>query len=204
MALRRRSEAIKAATAPLAKAIEDNQQKEALETANPRRWASANAAKEEGMDVGFQAITERVFVKDPLSEYERLEKAMVIGDKRNDYGVVMRCLDEAEGNARMAHRLWQSAIVERKRWELNNEVVFSAMRDEATKTLQHEKQAGTRAKQVTDADVDSRVALLYPDEYKAQEVRRARSKAMVDSMGNLVEVWLSRCRTLQTLASKLR
>lgn len=172
--------------------------------ADPTAWASANAAREKIAGAGFRAIVETIFIVDPKAEYDRLEKEMAIGDKRTDYGTVMQHLDEAETNMRRANRLWQTAIVERKRWELDNEVLFAAMRSEATRSLQSEKDEGKRNKAITDADIAARIATLFPKDYLDQEVKRAKMKAMVDSLEGLQDAWSSRCRSLQTIASKLR
>ena len=156
------------------------------------------------LDPAFMAIVTTLVVDDPLALYDKLKKRLVIGEMRCDYGTVQKHLDEAEDNARDAHRLWQSAILERKRWELKNEVVFGAMRKEATRALQHEKEEGKRAKMITDADVESRISILFPDEYTAQEIKRLQAKSMVDSMQNMAEVWMSRCKSLATNLSKQR
>lgn len=171
---------------------------------NPLAWASANAAKAVPLDADFDRITEMVFVENPLEVYKQLEAALRVGEKRSDHGTMMRALDEAEGNARMAHRLYITAKVEQDRWERENGVVFGAMRAEATRALQREKDQGGRSKQITDADVESMCATLYPDEYQHQEHKRKRVKAMVDSMANLVDAWNSRCRGLQVAVTKMR
>ncbi len=89
-------------------------------------------------------------------------------------------------------------------WELDNAVIFAGMRAEATKILQREKEQGVRNKQITDADVTSMCAALYPDEWRAQEVKRAEVEAMVRSMENLNMNWMSRCRSLQAMLAKQR
>ncbi len=192
------------ATRELAQAIDEEGAKAAGTVPDPLKWSSANEAKEANLDPAFVKIMETLVVDDPAGCYEQLERILVIGDKRTDYGTVTKHLDEAEHNARLAHRLWQAAIIERKRWELENEVVFGAMRREATRSLQHEKDSGSRSKQITDADVESRVSTMYPDEYSAQERKRVRVKSMVDSMQNLSDMWASRCKSLQTILSKQR
>ena len=171
---------------------------------NPLAWDSANRKGDAALEPEFGAIIERLVVEHPLAEYERLEKALRVGEGRAEHGTVAKHLDDAEHNARRAHRLWQAAILERRRWEMDNDVVFSAMRSEATRSLQHEKEQGTRTKQITDADVEARIASLFPDEWRKQEVQRARVKSMVDSMQNLTELWASRCRSLQTIHGKQR
>ncbi len=167
-------------------------------------FPSANAATEVPMSSGFERIVETVFIKDVWETYEKLEAKLRIGDERKDYGRVMRELDDAEGNARLAHRLWSTAMVAREEWELRNEVIFAAMKKEAHRQLQDDKDAGHRSKMITDADVTAQVALIYPDEYQHQEVKRKKVKAMEKSMEDLAAKWDSRCRTLATLATKLR
>jgi hypothetical protein len=171
---------------------------------NPLAWESANKAKSPDYDPEYGGIIEKLIVEHPLKEFEILETALRLGDKRGDHGITARALDDAETYARRAHKLWQGAILERRRWELDNEVTFAAMRSEATRSLQHEKEQGIRSKQITDADVEARISSLYPDEWRSQEIRRLRMKSMVDSMGNLVECWMSRCRSLATIHGKQR
>ncbi len=170
----------------------------------PFEFDSANAAKESRMSDDFERIVETVLVAEPWEEYKRLEKALRVGEGRSDHGTVNKALDEAEGNARLAHRLWVTATVERKRWELQNEVIFAVMRSNANEVLTREKTMGIRPKQITDADIDSCCGRLYPDEYAAQEVRKAKVKGMEDSMKNLAEVWMRRCSSLSTMLSKQR
>jgi hypothetical protein len=172
--------------------------------ADPTRWGSANEAKEVAASPGFQEIVETLWVADPKGTYDYLEEQLRLGDRRTDRGSVFLQLDDVERNARTAHKLWQTAIVERKRWELENEVVFSSMRTEATKSLQREKDQKLRSKMITDDDVESRCAAMFPDEYRAQEVRRTKMKAMVDSMENLSDCWLRRIGTLQAMFEKQR
>lgn len=167
-------------------------------------WGNANKAQEVELDPAFMSIVKTLVINNPLLAYKSLEQELVVGENRADYGSVMKHLDRAETNAREAHRLWQSAILERKRWELDNAVVFAAMEEEALRTLQHEKDQKSRAKMITDADVQTRVAILFPDEYRSQEIKRLKAKSMVDSMQNLADLWISRCKTLQVILSKQR
>lgn len=168
------------------------------------QFGNANAATEKDLSDDFEQIVTSIFVEKPWEEYQHLERALKIGQTRSDHGSVNKHLDNAEANARRAHRLWMTAKVERERWERGNATVFAAMRGEATKVLQREKDQGLRSKQITDADVDSQCAALYPDEWMHQEIKRKQVKAMEDSMQNLAEMWNSRCRSLQAMLSKLR
>lgn len=193
-----KKEEVKEVSGALAQALDEPPPRD------PTDWRGPNSPKESPLDPAFERIAQTLVVDDPEATYKRLMQLLAVGENRGDYGTVMRHLDEAETNARLAHQLWQSAIIERKRWEMNNEVVFAAARGEALKDLEHDKKAGYRTKQITDADVEAQVAKAFPDEWRAQELRRVRARAMVDSLQNLAEIWASRCRSLQTMLSKQR
>jgi len=170
----------------------------------PLEFPSAQPAEEHGWHPDFDRIIETMLIKDPWGTFQRLTDRLKVGEDRSSYGRMMQELDEAESCAREAHNLWMTARVEYRKWELNNQVVNAACRESATRDLDIEKKSGVRAKQITDADVESRAALLFPDEYRYQEIKRETIKRMVDSMQNLAELWLSRCRNLSTAVSKLR
>jgi dsRNA-specific ribonuclease len=89
-------------------------------------------------------------------------------------------------------------------WEMDNAVIFGAMWNEASKALQREKDQGYRSKQITDKDVEAMVGTMFPDEWRAQEVRRLRAKHTEKSLEHLVEMWGSKCRSLNTLVGKGR
>lgn len=171
---------------------------------SPFDFESANAAKESKLRPDMTKIVETVFIVDLHETWTRLRKALTIGEKRSDHGTLMLALDQAEHNAHDAHRVYVTAKIERERWERENDVMLGSMWSEANRSLQKEKNDGLRAKQITDADIKARAATLHPDEYRAQEVKRASIKATVDSLENLSEQWNSRCRTLQTMLGKLR
>lgn len=169
-------------------------------------WGNANKAAELPIPAGFARITERLvrLDGDPEAEYERLEAALRVGEDRAERGAVLKALDEAETNARAAHRLWQVARLEVEAWELKNAPIFGAMRGEATRALQREKESGSRNKTITEADVEAMCAVLHPDEWSAQQARRSRAAAMVKSLEHLCEVWNRRIQTLQTMFGKQR
>lgn len=160
--------------------------------------------KEAPLDVEFERIATTLIIDHPLSVYEKLEAALKVGDQRTDHGSVNKSLDEAESNCRLAHRLWTSAKLEYERWCLDNGVVFGQMRLEATAVLQREKDQKLRNKMITDADVDAMCSSLYPEQWRAQEIKRRKVELMVKSMENLNECWMSRCRSLQAMLSKQR
>lgn len=168
-------------------------------------FAPANPGEPTDLEPGFQRILEKVFIDDVLSTYEHLELELRLGAQDwADYAKLMSALDRAESNARLAHRLFTSAKCERERWELENQVVHASMREEALYDLNKEKKEGTRAKQITDADVVARCSSMFQEQWVAQQVRREKVKAMEDSLANLAELCASRCRSLQAMVMKQR
>ena len=170
----------------------------------PLDWGSANKANEEPVPEDMQRIVDAVFIEDPWPIYQKLEKSLRVGEKRSDRGVTEAHLDEAETNARLAHRLWITAKVARDQWEAENQVVFGAMRAEATAQLQREKDQGTRSKQITDADVNMMCAAMFQDEWVSQESRRKKFEAMVENMKHLADVMTWHPHTVATMHGKQR
>jgi hypothetical protein len=157
---------------------------------DPNQWAMVTETIYEDMDV--------------LQEFKRLTSQLEIGDDRADYGTVNKHLDRAETNSRKAHRLYLKAVSEKVRWDHANESTLSALRTEAYRSLQVEKDQGQRAKAITDADVRGRMMEMYPDELRSQEAGAVKVKGLVDHCEHLVDCWKSRCRTLQQIISQLR
>lgn len=155
-------------------------------------FPSVNAAAETELHPGFQRIIETIHVKDPEATHDKLLAFL----RPREGGRTKRDLDEAPYLYRKAHDLYMTAKAERARWELDNDVVFAAMKERAALDLQREKEGGERRKQITDADITTRIALLFPSEWKHQEQKRRAVKNMEDSMANLVAVFETVCRTM--------
>ncbi len=170
----------------------------------PFHFESANAVRKSKVRADLEKIVETVFVVNLHASWTKLKEQLTVGEKRSEHGTLNKALDGAEENSHLAHRVYITAKIERERWERENDVTWGAMWSEATKSLQKEKEEGTRAKQVTDADIKARVATLYPDEYVEIEVRRAKIKATVDSLEDLADTWKSRCRSLGVMKGTLR
>lgn len=152
----------------------------------------------------FERIIEHVFVAQPFQEYERLEKELTIGPDRSDLATLQKAMDEAEDNSRSAHRLYVTACVERDRWEIDQEAVLAGIRTQAVASLEQEKREGLRTKQITDADVTSKMAALFPDEYRHAVTRVSQVKKMVEHTEHLVKCWMSRCSSIRTLLDSRR
>lgn len=157
------------------------------------------------LSADFERIVERVFARvDAEAEYDRLEKVLKLGETRNDHGSVRKALDEAEDNARAAHQLYVQAKTELTAYELENEQFIAPYYKAATAALQKEKGEGNRNKAITDADVRSTIANLYPDVLRDHDARGAKAKGMVDQIGKLSQLWTGRCSSLATLLANMR
>jgi hypothetical protein len=186
------AEKMKVASAPLA-----------AELAKPPPPLFVSANKGPTVTADFERIVETLYAVDAAKEYEDLEKNLEVGEERGDFRTLQQHLDKAEARARRAHKLFIGAKLERERWELDAEATFAAMRTAAIDDLEGAKAAG-RKKMITDADVRSKMAELFRDEWKHQELKRVKLKGMVDSIEHLVGRWDSKCRSLQTLLQTLR
>jgi hypothetical protein len=152
-------------------------------------------------------IIESIFQVDYAKEWKDLHDALTIGDKqggRNDHATVARELDHAEDRARRAHRLFVNLKAELERFRLDIVVTRSAMRNEANADLQAEKTSGERSKQITDADVASKMAELHPDDYRRVEIDETKFKLAVEHAENFSERWNQRCRDLNTILRGIR
>lgn len=191
---------MKDASSPVLEAMEEAEKKEGWKVNR------VNAPKDKPLRPELAAIVSRVFLEPealvPL--YEKLEGALKLGENRTEYGHILKALDEAEDCHRAAHRLLISAQVDKKQWELDNDLTLAVLRAEATKSLQAEKDKGIRSKAITEGDVLAKCMELFGDEWRAHEMQRERLKRTEDSIENLVEVWASRCRSLQTMLGKHR
>ena len=159
--------------------------------ASPVDFPSANAAHEVPFHEGFTRILEYTFVKDVEETFHRIRGFI---DRKG--GRTRLDVDEANSLLRLAHDLLITTKREKYRWDLDNRVVFAKCYEEAVLDLQKEKDAKTRAKQVTDEDVMNRFALMYPEEYVYQERKKQETKLLVYSMENLVEVMQQLARNL--------
>lgn len=165
---------------------------------------SANRPVSVDLEPGFEQIVESIHLDDIKGTYDKLEKALRVGEKRTNRAVLLKRLDESQTYARLAHKLWMNAKAAFTAWELDNEAVWSAMWSEANRALQEEKAQGQRSKQITDADVKAMVASIYPAEYKHQEVKRVRVKGMVSDCEHLTEMWNQRISTVRVMYEKAR
>jgi hypothetical protein len=162
--------------------------------------ASIAPTRKLSMTPDFERILEKCLEIDAFKEYERLSKSMKLGEQRNDYHALRMALDEAEENAQIAHTLGQNSIIEKKRLDIEYEVITSAMWSRASSDLEEY----SRKKNITDTDVRKKCAELFPDEWAAQVDKQARITATVAQMEKLTWNFNQRCGTLRALLETLR
>jgi hypothetical protein len=135
---------------------------------------------------------------DPEALYEELVAAL---DRRDALtpGVLREQLADSARLYREAHRLYIVARADYDRFESDFAVVEAALRDSATRELQKEKDVGLRSKQITDGDVRSRVADMFPDQWREMCDRKVRADKMIEHLKHLCEVFKVRSFALRTL-----
>lgn len=168
----------------------------------PPLFASANLG--DGVRPDLARIVEATFLVDMFADYEDLEANLEVGSERSDYATLREHLDKAEQRGRRAHKLLLGAKIELVRWEADARKVMAAMREKARLQLEDEKADGARKKAIVKDDVLDRIADLYPDEWAAQEIMRAKLKGTCDDLEHLTRQWNSKCASLRTLLETLR
>lgn len=155
------------------------------------------------LDIGdLGSLVERVFDVDFDADYERVVASLKHGDaNRAETKTLRRALDDQTDVARVAHRLYCNAREAREVFEIDALVVLSSMRGHATHVLQTEKKKGDRSKTITDADVESMMASLYPDVFRDLARRRKRVELLCKHLEELAEIAKKRINTLDTLTN---
>ena len=157
------------------------------------------------MSDDYQRVIQSIYIGEGFFEAcKRCDEGLQVGEGRSDHGSLNAALDRAEPNARLAHNLWVTVAIDRKRFNLDQDILVAAMRNEATAALQSEKASGARTKQITEADIAAQMQAMYPKEYREAEMKRFEFEMIERSMQNRVEVTLSKCRSVQTMFSKAR
>jgi hypothetical protein len=175
---------------------------QSVRKSDPPLFATAN--KGSGINPDMERIVDFIYAADAFKDYEDLEKNLEVGEERGDYKTLQTHLDKAEGRARRAHLLFLGARLEQKKWELDSEAVLAGMRKSAVADLEKEKEVGDRTKRITNDDVDARMRELFPDEWRAQEIKRVKLKGTVDHLEWDAGLWKNKCFSLSTMLSNLR
>jgi hypothetical protein len=158
------------------------------------------------LDMGDLAgLVERAFDVDFDADMRTVESSLRFGDaNRAELGMLRKALDEQTDNARIAHRLYCNAREAREVFEIDAKIVESSMREDAVHRLQQEKKSGQRTKTITDADVESMMVSLYPDQYRDLARRRKRVEMLCKHLEELAEISKKRINVLDTLVNTKR
>jgi hypothetical protein len=157
-----------------------------------------------GVTPDFQRVVETIYAADAMADYDDLEKNLVVGEERGDLRSLQAHLDRGEDRARRAHRLYLGAKLELERWDADQKVVWSKMREKCRDQLEQEKRDGERKKVIANADIDERIADQFPDEWRHYAVNKAKMKGTVEHLERLADLWKQRCHSLGTLLTTLR
>lgn len=154
----------------------------------------------------LDGLVERFFDESFSRDYDRVERSLKLEGQahRAEYKTLADALDDSTEIARLAHRLYVNARVEREVFEIDATIVLADMRAQATAVLQVEKEGGKRSKAITDADVESTMATMFPDEWRAIARRRKQVEMAVKHLEQLAEIALKRCGTTDTLVRTKR
>jgi hypothetical protein len=132
------------------------------------------------------------------AEYDELERNLEVGAERTQYGVIYEALDKAEGRARRAFSLAANAKIEHERVRLDQKEVDAELHRRAMEKLREDGDK-TRI-----ADVEAKIAELFPDEWRSGKMRVKRSEVSVEMCQKLGELWTQKVRSLQVMLSNVR
>lgn len=160
------------------------------------------------MQGGYSRIVTSLFtsVEDPMATYQKLRGALTMGGRASasSHGQIIDALDAAEDNAATAMELLVNAKVTHDSFEIDAKILLAALRDRATSVLEDEKAKGERKKAITEADVESTMGAMFPDEWRALEDRRGKAKRMVAMIEDLAERCRQRAGHLRVMARSAR
>jgi hypothetical protein len=155
---------------------------------------------------GYEKIMRSVFdCPDPNSVYEEVvEGIKAIKPSRASMSELLDALDRAQTHVLKARGLLINAKVTIDAAKRDAAPLENSMRDAATARLEAEKEAGSRKKAITEADVSSMMATLYPDEWAAVQYREARTRRTIALFDELCTIAAERARDLRAIVSASR
>jgi len=149
---------------------------------------------------GFQIIVTDLFESgyDVVQEWQDIREGLVIEDALTPVRL-KTAANKQEELADRAHQLYIVGKVEVSAYMRETEVTYGAIRNAASEKMEAEKANKTRTKMITDADVKSECARMYPDEWADICTRRERAEAMLAQLLNLAALAKSRCYTVSNM-----
>lgn len=146
------------------------------------------------MGKGFSHILETIFSEDVdvESEYAAIEDSLSIKESLTP-GVLKEATNRAEEMARRAFRLYVLAKIEHDAYVRESDAMLADLRKVAVAALERDRVNKVRTKNITDVDVLSTIAELYPEQWKDLSDRRSKADGMLAYLSNLASLSKSRC-----------
>ena len=132
------------------------------------------------------------------AEYTELEAALEVGEERRDYTTINAEVDKAQRRAQRANHLWGNVVVEHERLKLDQKEVDADLWKRAMAKLEAE---GSKTRI---ADVDAKIAEMFPDEWREGKLRVKKSEIAVERAKSFQERWSSRERALVAMLQAVR
>lgn len=153
----------------------------------------------------YGRIVRTMFAFDPDKIFDELNEKRRFGKPIKDMGYLelAEALDDAARMHRNASLLFADAQVKRAQFESDCEAIAGDMRTQASNALKREKDE-KGGKQITNGDVEARMASMFPDEYRRQNVLKAKIKATVGQLEDDVKWWELRRREIDTMLRECR
>lgn len=153
----------------------------------------------------FARIVRRVFELDVEDAFQRCTDGLREtrrGASRLEYGELVDMLDKASELAMTAAALDAASAVTVARYEADLEVLRSDMRTQAIASLSAERstvEKGTKSKQITNEDVEARMAGMHPAEYRRLVELLAKARAARGFIKTLPDQWGARRREIEAM-----
>lgn len=166
--------------------------------------ASSNGDKPD-LHPAYGRIVRTMFAFDPDKIFDELNEKRRFGKPIKDMGYLelAESLDDAARMHRNASLLFADSQVKRAQFEADCEAIAGDMRTQASNALKREKDE-KGGKQITNGDVEARMASMFPDEYRRQNVLKAKIKATVGQLEDDVKWWELRRREIDTMLRECR
>lgn len=137
---------------------------------------------------------------DPWVEYQAVKASLKIAGGLSP-GAVQAAAESQESMAERALRLYVVAQHEVAAYTHGGDALIGAMRENALVELELDKAKGVRTKQITDGDVASHAAVMYPDEWRRVNDRREKGRLLLKYVEGLSVLAATRAATLRNLVN---
>lgn len=167
---------------------------------------STYASPQGSLSLGkLDRIVERTFDFDLDEAAKEVDEFLAPGDDRRlDFGLLQTELDRSTEMAILAHRLYTNAREACEIFEIDRDIIISAMRDSARYTLEQDLRNKIRLKPITDADVLSMMKMQDPGKWRDLKVKAVRMEATRDHLERVSDLARKRIDVLNTLVEKKR